>query len=88
MIRTATLEADLRSIPDAVNVGRRTFAAVAPSDADPVSDEMRVAPGGVLVYRAFDPGQPIVTGAPVAYVTMSGEPYVTVGAEPYVTVVE
>lgn len=87
-IRTATLQADLRTIPDAVNVGRRSFVAIPPSDADSLSDEMRVVPGGVVVLRAFDPGQPVVTGAPVALVTMTGEPLVTIGAEPYVTVVE
>jgi hypothetical protein len=75
--RTITLEATLRTIPDAVNVGRRTFVAIAPSDVDPIWDEMRVVPGGVVVSRAFDPGEDIVTGAPIAYVSKSGAIYVT-----------
>lgn len=86
--RTAKLEAELRTLADAVNIGRRTFVAIPPSDVDPVWDEMRALAGGVLISRAFDPGEDIVTGAPIAIVTMSGEPLVTVAAEPIVTVVE
>ena len=82
------MEATLRKVPDCVNVAPRTVVAIAPSDIDPIWDEMRVEAGGRLVLRAFDPGQPIVTGAPIEYVTMGGEPYVTVGGEPIVTVVE
>lgn len=84
----ATLEADLAVITDAANVAPRTVVALPPSDADPIWDEMRVLVGGALISRAFDPGDAIDTGAPIGYVTMSGESYVTMTGEPYVTVVE
>lgn len=82
------LQADLATIPDAVNVSTRTAVGIPPSDADPVWDEMRVAVGGTIISRAFDPGEPIVTGAPIAYVTKSGVPYVTKTGVPYVTKVQ
>jgi hypothetical protein len=48
---------------------------------------MRIAVGlnGVNLSRAFDPGEPIETGAPIPYVTKTGVPYVTKTGEPYVT---
>lgn len=83
--RTHTLEAGLATIPDLTYVAGRTVVALPPSDADPLWDEMRVAVSGTLISRAFDPGEDIVTGAPIGYVTKSGEPYVTKSGVPYVT---
>lgn len=83
----ATLEADLGVITDTVNVAPRTVVALPPSEADPLTDEMRVLVQGVLISRAFDPGTAITAGL-IEYVTMSGESYVTMIGEPYVTVVE
>ncbi len=85
-----SVEAELAIVPDATYVAPRPVVAMAPSAADPIWDEMRIAVGlnGVNLSRAFDPGEPIVTGAPIPYVTVAGEPYVTMAGEPYVTVVE
>lgn len=82
------VNAALRVVPRTSYVAGRTVVAVAPSDADPIWNQMRVAANGVLISRDFDPGQEVVTGAPIPYVTTSGEPYVTMTGEPYVTVVE
>ncbi len=49
---------------------------------------MRVDVGGTIILRDFDPGDPIDTGAPIQYVTMSGAEYVTTTGDQYVTVVE
>lgn len=78
------IEAELAVAPG-TNVGARTVVAIQPSDADPIWDEMRVVVNGVMTSRPFDPGDPIVTGAPIAYVTEAGIPYVTEDDEPYVT---
>lgn len=83
----AAFEAELGTVTDAVNVSPRTVVAIPPSDIDPIWDEMRVVVQGVLISRAYDPGDDIAT-ASVPYVTMSGEPYVTMSGEPYVTVVQ
>ena len=83
--RTAALEADLDTAPSIA--GAHTVVALPPSSIDPVSDEMRVMVNGTLIYRAFDPGAVIVTGAPIALVTMSGEALVTMTGDEYVTVV-
>ena len=72
MTRSATLVATLRTIPDAANVAPSTVVALPPSTADPIWDEMRVVVNGQLISRAFDPGMPIVTGAPIALTTESG----------------
>ena len=71
-----------------VNVSPVTAVGIPPSDADQIWDEMRVDVGGRIILRAFDPGEPIETGAPLPYVTTTGEQYVTTTDEPYVTVVE
>lgn len=82
--RPLVLESDLATTPSAYVAGR-TVVALPPSDADPLWDEMRVLIAGTLISRPFDPGEAIVTGAPIGYVTKSGEPYVTKTGEPYVT---
>ena len=87
MTVSASLQADLDTIADAVGIGASTVVALPPSDVDPVWDEMRVFINGTLIYRAFDPGAAIVTGAPIPLVTMSGEALVTMTGEPLVTVV-
>ncbi len=84
-VRTATLEAELVIIPGIANVSGRTVIGIMPTDIDPLWDEMRVVAGGRIISRAFDPGQPIVTGAPIPYVTEDGIPYVTEDDVPYVT---
>lgn len=83
----ATLEADLAVVTDATYVSPRTVVALPPSHVDPIWDEMRVVVDGVLISRAFDPGDDIETGAPIPYVTTGGEPYVTMSGDPYETVV-
>jgi hypothetical protein len=82
------VEATLRTLDDTTYIAPRTVVAIAPSSIDPVTDEMRVLVGGYLVSRPFDPGVPIDTDAPIAYVTKGGEAYVTKTAEPYVTKVQ
>ena len=82
---TRTLEADPATIPDLTYVAGRTVVALPPSDADPRWDEMRVAVSGTLISRAFDPGEDIVTGAPIPYVGEDGVPYVGEDGVPYVT---
>lgn len=86
-IRSAALQVELATVPDVAYVAARTAFALPPSDADPIWDEMRVIIDGNQINRAFDPGEPIVTGALIAYVTMSDEPLVTMAGEPYVTMV-
>jgi hypothetical protein len=86
--RTARLEADLGVVLDAVNVAPRTVVAIPPSDVDPVWDEMRKVVGGVVISVAFDPGEDIVTGAPIAYKTVGGNTYVTVSGAPYVKTIQ
>lgn len=81
---TSRLEVELRTIPIS-NVSPTTAVGIPPSDADAVWDQMRVAVGGRVILRDFDPGDDIETGAPIPYVTTSGEAYVTKTAEPYVT---
>lgn len=94
---TSQLEAALATVPIS-NVASLTSVGVPPSDIDPIWDEMRVDVGGVssggmvigatIILRAFDPGYPIDTGAPIPYVTIDGEQYETVSGDPYETVVE
>lgn len=81
---SSRLDVVLRTV-DGANVSSRTVVGIPPSDADPISDEMRVAIGSTIILRAFDPGEPIVTGAPIAYVTKGGDAYVTKTGDPYVT---
>ena len=50
-----SLEADLATVSDAVNIGPRTVVALPPSDLDPAADEMRVYVSGQLVIREYDP---------------------------------
>lgn len=83
------IQADLLTVRDAVGIAPRTAVGIPPSDIDAVWDEMRVAVGGGwLISRAFDPGEPIVTGAPIPYVTKTGDHYVTKTGDPYVTKVQ
>ena len=88
-IVTSRLEARLQTIPGVP--GARTVVALPPSDADPLWDEMRVdmnpraTHAGILISRAFDPGEDIVTGAPIPYVGEDGVPYVGEDGVPYVT---
>lgn len=84
----ARVEAILRLTPNVAYVAGRTVVGIAPSSVDVTTDEMRVAVGNRIVLRAFDPGEPIVTGAPFEYVTTSGEQYVTMTGDQYVAVVE
>lgn len=84
----ARMEAVLRLTPNVAYVAGRTVVGIAPSSADAVWDEMRVAIGNRVILRAFDTGEPVVTGAPFEYVTMTGEQYVTMTGEQYVAVVE
>lgn len=83
------VEAELAVAPGS-NVAARTVVAIQPSDADPIWDEMRIALplDGRLISRAFDPGEPIATGAPIAYVTKSGATYVTKSGNRYVKKVQ
>lgn len=89
-VLNVVLEVDVAIVADATYVAPYPVAAMPPSAADPISDEMRIAVGlnGVNLSRAFDPGEEIVIDAPIAYVTVGGDPYVTMAAEPYVRVVE
>jgi hypothetical protein len=82
------LQADLATIPDVANVAPRTVVALPPSDADPVWDEMRVMVGGALISRTFDPGEDIITGAPIAFVTAGGDTFVTATGDRFVKVVQ
>ena len=75
--RSSSLQVELETLRDVTYVLPRTSVAIPPSNADPIWDEMRVAVDGTIVLRAFDPGDDIVTGAPIPYVTKSGVPYVT-----------
>ncbi len=84
---TSQLEVVLAITPT-INVAPRTVVGIPPSDIDAVWDQMRVAIGGTIIVRDFDPGDPIKTGAPLFYTTVDGEQYVTVGGDPYETVVE
>lgn len=77
MIVALTLEADLATIPGVVNVAARTVVALPPSDVDPLWDEMRVVVAGTLISRAFDPGEAIVTGAPLLFLTEGGDELLT-----------
>lgn len=86
MTVSSRVEVTLRTVA-VVGATARTVVAIPPSNADEFSDQMRVAVNGTVTLRPFDPGEPIITGAPVAYVTTSGEPYVTMAGEPYVLVV-
>lgn len=72
---------------DVTGVAPRTAVGIPPSDIDPYWDRMRVAIGGRVINRAFDTGVAVVTGAPIALVTVDGEPLVTMGGDPLVTVV-
>lgn len=87
-LRHLSMEADLATIADAVGIAPRTVVALPPSSVDPVWDEMRVVINGRVVLRAFDPGEDIVTEAPIAYVTKAGDHYVTKAGNRYVGVVE
>ena len=53
--RTVTLEADLATVSDAVNIGARTVVALPPSDLDPAADEMRCFASGLPFIREYDP---------------------------------
>lgn len=83
--RTAAIEADLATIPALSYVAGRTVVALPPSDADPLWDEMRVAVVGVLISRAFDPGDTIVTGAPLTFLTEGGGDLLTEAGDNIVT---
>ncbi len=83
--RSATLQADLATITDAVGIAPRTVVALPPTDADPIWDEMRVIVGGLLISRAFDPGEAIVTGAPLTFLTEGGDDLLTEAADSLTT---
>jgi hypothetical protein len=51
---SATLQADLATIPDAVNVAPRTAVGIPPSTEDAGTDKLRVAIAGVVVLRPYD----------------------------------
>lgn len=85
MTVSATLQATLATIPDVVNVTARTAVGIPPSDVDPEWDQMRVAVSGTIILRAFDPGTAIVTGAPLAFLTESGEELLTEASETITT---
>lgn len=79
MNRSVQLEAVLAVIPDVVGVAPLPVVAIPPSDIDPISDEMRIAYGfsGTMISRAFDPGDDIVTGGPIALLTEAGNTLTT-----------
>ena len=79
------LEADLAVIPDVDGIAARTVVALPPSDVDPVWDEMRVVINGAVIYRAFDPGEAIVTGAPLTFLTEGGDDLLTEAGDNIVT---
>lgn len=81
---TSRLEVELATTPT-LNVAAVYAVGIPPSDIDTVWDQMRVDVGGTIILRDFDPGEPIVTGAPIQYVNEEGVPYVTEGGVPYVT---
>ncbi len=85
MIATSELQVDLRTAKNVVGVAPRTAVGIPPSDVDSDWDKIRVAVGGRIILRAFDVGDPVVTGAPIGYVTLTGEQYVTLLGDPYVT---
>ena len=85
MTISATIEADLATIPNIDGVSARTVVALPPSDADSVWDEMRIAINGVLISRAFDPGADIVTGAPLTFLTEGNDDLLTEAGDNIVT---
>lgn len=52
---TRSIESDLRTITDAVNVAPRTVVAVPPDEDDAAAGTITVHAGGVVTVRAFDP---------------------------------
>lgn len=84
---TSRLEVELATTPT-LNVAAVYAVGIPPSDIDTVWDQMRVDVGGTIILRDFDPGEPIVTEAPIPYVTMSGDTLVTMDGRRYVTVVQ
>ncbi len=52
--RSATIQARLATVPDAVGISPRTVVAIPPSDADVEPGYMRVAANGSIVLRPFD----------------------------------
>ncbi len=84
-VRNLFIEAELDTIPDVVNIAPRTVVAVPPSAADPLWDEMRVAINRRISSRAFDPGAPIVTGAPVGLLTEAGDTLTTESGDRLIT---
>lgn len=80
----SVLEVELRTTPIA-NVAPMTVVGIPPSDIDPLWDEMRVDAGGMMISRAFDPGEDIVTGAPGAMLTETGSTLTTEAGDPIIT---
>jgi hypothetical protein len=80
VIVSAFLQVDLASVTDTAIVAPRTVVAIPPSSLDSGS-RMRVALGGTVVYRDFDPGAPIVVGPPVFLATEAGEILATEAGE-------
>lgn len=72
----SVLEVELRTTPIA-NVSPMYAVGIPPSDIDPVWDEIRVDVGGMMISRAFDPGEDIETGAPIGMLTESGDTLIT-----------
>lgn len=81
---TSRLEVEVGTTPIA-NVAPMYAIGIPPSDVDPEWDKMRVDVGGMIILRDFDPGEVIVTGAPVGLLTESGDRLVTEGGDPIVT---
>lgn len=77
MTRSLQMQAELGTVTDLTYVTGRTVVALPPSTADPLWDEMRVAAGGRLISRAFDPGEAIVTGFPLTFLTEGGDDLLT-----------
>jgi hypothetical protein len=81
---TSRLEVEIATTPT-LNVAPMYAVGIPPSDIDAVWDKMRVDVGGMIIERDFDPGDVIVTGAPVGLLTESGDSLVTEAGDPIVT---
>lgn len=84
---TSRLEVVVATRPIA-NVAPMYAVGIPPSDADPVWDQIRVDVGGMMILRDFDPGDPIVTGAPIGMLTETGDTLTTEAGDRIVSEVE
>lgn len=85
MIVSPRLIATTKTVGNWHGVAPHTVVALPPSDADPVWDEMRIAIAGVIISRAFDPGDAIVTGYPWEFMTEGGDSLLTEAGETLTT---